>query len=76
MQRRKVPSQQVPCDKDNCCGASIDHNNYLSATSRGGTQSKKKKVIRKPKKRDSAKELLQEHWDQLREENKKLEKKL
>ena len=76
MLRRKAPSHQIPCEKENCCGASIDHNNYLSATSRNNTHSKKKKKSRKTKKRDSTKELLQEHWDHLKEENHNLEKKL
>ena len=57
MQRRKAPSQQIPCEKENCCGASLDHNNYLSGTSHK-VVSLKKKGMKKIKKKDELRELM------------------
>lgn len=50
--RKKNPSQKHPCYREHCCGASNDHENFLSVTSRPNTRSNSKKKAKRPKKKE------------------------
>lgn len=65
--RKKTESQKQACQKERCCGASNERENFLSVTSRGHSHSQSKKKGKKIKKKEDAiKDILKETCESLK----------